>query len=89
MPTHELEVDATPTGGDAVMEQLNRDLGRLEGKVEKLDDDVDDIKRMVASMHQTITEAKGGWKTLIVIGTVSSAITTAVIKLLSVFKTGA
>lgn len=70
------------------MEKLNRDLGRLEGKVEKLDDDVDDIKRMVASMHQTITEAKGGWKTLIVVGTVSSGITTAVLKFLTFMKGG-
>lgn len=69
-------------------EQLNRDLGRLEGKVEKLDNDVDDIKRMVASMHQTIAEAKGGWKTLIAVGTVSSAVTTAALKFFAMFKGG-
>ncbi len=71
-----------------MMEQLNRDLGRLEGKVEKLDDDVDDIKRMVADMHQTISEARGGWKTLVIVGAISSAVTTAALKFLSVFKGG-
>ena len=68
------------------VDQLNRDLGRLEGKVEKLDDDVDDLKRMVAEIHQTISEAKGGWKTLVVVGTVSSALTTAAIKAMAWLK---
>lgn len=68
------------------MDQLNRDLGRLEGKVEKLDDDVDDLKRMVAEIHQTISEARGGWKTLVVVGTVSSALTTAAIKAIAWLK---
>lgn len=68
------------------VDQLNRDLGRLEGKVEKLDDDVDDLKRMVGEIHQTISEAKGGWKTLVVVGTVSSALTTGAIKALAWLK---
>ncbi|SKC49150.1 hypothetical protein [Pseudoxanthomonas indica] len=68
------------------MDKLNRDLGRLEGKVEKLDDDVDDLKRMVAEIHQTISEARGGWKTLVVVGTVSSALTTAAIKAIAWLK---
>lgn len=65
---------------------MERDLGRLEGKVEKLDDDVDDLKRMVAEMHQTITEAKGGWKTLVVVGSISAALTTVGIRFLGWIK---
>lgn len=67
-------------------DQLNRDLGRLEGKVEKMDDDLDDIKRMVQEMHTAISEARGGWKTLVVVGTISSALTTGVIKALAWLK---
>lgn len=66
-------------------EQLNRDLGRLEGKVEKLDDDVDDLKRMVAEMHQTITEARGSWKTLLAVGGLSAAAASGLTKFLSLF----
>lgn len=68
------------------MDQLNRDLGRLEGRVEKLDEDVDDVKRMVREMHETITEAKGGWKTLVAVGTIASGITAFFLKVLGFFK---
>lgn len=68
---------------------LDRDLGRLEGKVEKMEDDLDDVKRMVADMHKTISEARGGWKTLVVVGTVSAAITTGAMKALAFLKGGA
>lgn len=61
-------------------DQLNRDLGRLEGKVEKLDDDVDDLKRMVADMHRTLTEARGGWKTLMAVAGLSSLVTGGLVK---------
>lgn len=68
------------------MADIERDLGRLEGRVEKMDNDIDDLKRMVADMHQTITEAKGGWKTLIAVGTLSAGVTTAVLKLIGWLK---
>lgn len=68
------------------MADIERDLGRLEGRVEKMDNDIDDLKRMVADMHRTITEAKGGWKTLIAVGTLSAGVTTAVLKMIGWLK---
>lgn len=68
------------------MADIERDLGRMEGRVEKMDNDIDDLKRMVVDMHQTITEAKGGWKTLIAVGTLSAGVTTAVLKLIGWLK---
>lgn len=68
------------------MADIERDLGRLEGRVEKMDNDIDDLKRMVQDMHQTITEAKGGWKTLIAVGTLSAGVTTMVLKLVGWLK---
>lgn len=65
--------------------QLHRDLGRVEGRLGKVESDVDDVKRMVAEMHQTITEAKGGWKTLLMVGGVSAAIASGLTKFLSFF----
>lgn len=65
--------------------QLHRDLGRVEGRLEKVEADMDDVKRMVKDMHDTITSAKGGWKTLLAVGGLSAALASAVTKFLSMF----
>lgn len=65
--------------------QLHRDLGRVEGRLEKVEADMDDVKRMVKDMHDTITTAKGGWKTLLAVGGLSAALASAVTKFLSMF----
>lgn len=65
--------------------KLHRDLGRVEGRLEKVEADMDDVKRMVKDMHDTITTAKGGWKTLLAVGGLSAALASAVTKFLSMF----
>lgn len=70
------------SGGDA---QLHRDIGRLEGRVMALESTVAEMKEMIGDMHETITQAKGGWKTLIVVGSIGAAIGTGLTKLLGVF----
>ena len=65
--------------------QLHRDLGRVEGRLEKVEADMDDVKRMVKDMHDTITTAKGGWKTLLAVGGLSAALASAATKFLSMF----
>lgn len=59
---------------------VQREIGRLGATVERLEDDVRDLRRMTADMHTTITEARGGWKTLLAVGALSSALTTACLK---------
>lgn len=70
------------------VDQLNRDLGRMEGKVDRMEGDLDDVRRMVADMHKTISEARGGWKTLIAVGSLSAAVTTAFLKGVAWLKGG-
>lgn len=70
------------SGGDA---QLHRDIGRLEGRVMALESTVAEMKEMIGDMHETITQAKGGWKTLIVVGSIGAAIGTGLTKILGVF----
>lgn len=65
--------------------QLHRDLGRVEGRLEKVESDVDDMKRMLSDVHTTITTAKGGWKTLLAVGGLSAALASAITKFLSMF----
>ena len=69
-------------------DQLNRDIGRLEGTVERLTSDVDDLKRMVSDMHTVITEARGGWKSLMAVAGLSSVLTGALIKIGQWLKAG-
>ena len=44
---------------------------------------MDDVKRMVKDMHDTILTAKGGWKTLLAVGGLSAALASAITKLLT------
>lgn len=44
---------------------------------------MDDVKRMVKDMHDTITTAKGGWKTLLAVGGLSAALASAITKILT------
>lgn len=62
---------------------LHRDLGRVEGRLQKVESDMDDVKRMVKDMHDTITTAKGGWKTLLAVGGLSAALASGITKLLT------
>lgn len=71
--------------------QLHRDLGRLEGKFDGLDEKVESqgediaaMKRMLSRIDSTLSEARGGWKTLVVVGTISAAITGGLMKVLAV-----
>lgn len=65
--------------------QLHRDLGRLEGQVKALESTVAEMKEMIGDMHETITQAKGGWKTLIAVGSIGAALGTVMTKLIGVF----
>jgi len=64
-------------------QNLHRDVGRVEGRLEKVEADMDDVKRMVKDMHDTITTAKGGWKTLLAVGGLSAALASAITKILT------
>lgn len=62
---------------------LHRDLGRVEGRLQKVESDMDDVKRMVKDMHDAITTAKGGWKTLLAVGGLSAALASGITKILT------
>lgn len=68
--------------------KLHRDIGRLEATVEQLAESQQRTEQRVQAIHDVVMSAKGGWKTLVVVGSISSALTTAVIKFFSIFKGG-
>lgn len=64
-------------------------LSALEERVDNVKDDVADLKKDVASVHKDVaeikdilTQAKGGWRVLIVIGGVAGSMTTALLWLI-------
>lgn len=71
------------------MEQINRDVGRIEGDVRALDRRVQDMQGKVDEMHRLLMQAQGGWKTMVAVGSLSAAVTTAFLKGVAWLKGGA
>lgn len=73
------------------MEDLQRNLGKHEAQIEALDRDIremrEDMRRIfekLESINETLSEAKGGWKTLMWVAGASAALGGVVVKLISV-----
>ena len=59
-----------------------KEIGRLQGKMESLEEDVHEIKGDIKSILKFINETKGGWKTIAIIAGCSSAFTMLAVKFL-------
>jgi hypothetical protein len=59
-----------------------RAFGQLEGKVDMLEIDVREMKGDLKAVREILSEAKGGWRTMILLGsmiaTLSSVVTWAI-----------
>lgn len=71
-------------------EEIQRDLGKHDAQIEALQDQVnrlhEDMKKVMdqlSSIQQTLSEAKGGWRTLMWISGLSATIGGAVVKLVT------
>lgn len=56
------------------MEEIQRDLGRHEAEIGALQSDMKELKRDVKAILATLSEAKGGWKTLMLVAGVAGAV---------------
>lgn len=53
---------------------MEREVGRLEAKTSKLEEDVREIKDAVHEIQIMLSQARGGWKTLLLIGGAAGAV---------------
>ena len=68
------------------MDPLERDFGRLEARVSALEDDMAELKADTKQILATLSEAKGGWKTLLLVAGAAGSAGALVGKFLPFFK---
>lgn len=66
-------------------EETERDIGRLEGKVEALEERVAEMNGKLDALSAYMAETKGGWKTLLVLAGMASAMGSAITWAISVW----
>ena len=62
------------------------EIRHIQDDVDKMMQDMEEIKKSLASINQTLSEAKGGWKTLMWVAGASSAVTSFFIALYAFFS---
>ena len=66
--------------------QLHRDLGKLEATVSALAESQKKTEERVQDIHDAVMAAKGGWKALVIVGAISSALTGLAMKLAGLLR---
>ena len=66
--------------------QLHRDLGRLESQVKMLAESQKITEERVQAIHDAVMAAKGGWRALVIVGAISSALTGVAMKLAGMLR---
>ena len=66
--------------------ELHRDLGRMETEIQELKRRVGNVEALMSDVHKIVTEARGGWKTLLAVGGASAAVGAAVAKVVAYLK---
>lgn len=68
------------------MDQLQRDIGKLEAKTEGLEERLSRMEGKLDAVAETLSEAKGGWKTLLMMAGASGAVGALIGKFLPFLK---
>jgi prefoldin subunit 5 len=50
------------------------DIAHLQSDMDKMAADIEEIKKTLASINSTLSEAKGGWRVLMLVGGASGAL---------------
>ena len=63
---------------------LHRDMGRLEARLQAAEMRAADMQRKVDEMHSLLMQAKGGWRAMVMVGSVSAAVGALAAKVVAV-----
>lgn len=63
-------------------QQIQRDIGRLEGRVDALEEELKEVKSDTKAILGILNQAQGGWKTLVMVGAIAGAVGAMATKLL-------
>ncbi len=64
--------------------EIEREFGKIEAKVEELEKKVDKMQASLDRIVETLSEAKGGWKTLVAVGTIAGGLGAAATKVVGI-----
>ncbi len=62
------------------------DIKHIQTDMDKMVKDLDEIKDALISINITLSEAKGGWKLLLVVGGIGASVATAVVWIIDFLK---
>jgi putative NADH-flavin reductase len=60
--------------------EIHRDLGRHDAEIDALKESIDELKIEVKRISATLSEARGGWRTLMLVGGAASVLGAAISK---------
>lgn len=66
-------------------DDLHRDIGRMDAEIGGLKRDVGELKTDVKIILETLNTAKGGWKTLLMVGAAAGAMGAFIAKIAPFF----
>ena len=69
-------------------ERIEISVAKMEVQVERLEQDMADIKNDVRAIRVTLDKASGGWKMLLVVGTISAAVGSFATKVMTLWPFG-
>lgn len=67
-------------------DQLQRDVGRHDAEIEALKADMAEVKADVKQVLSTLSEARGGWKTLMLVAGAAGSVGALIGKFIPFFK---
>lgn len=68
--------------------EMQRDLGRAEGRLDSLEADMTELKRDVKAIREILSETKGSWRALLAVAGLAGTIGAGLAKLIPFIPIG-
>jgi len=68
--------------------EMQRDLGRAEGRLDSVEADLHDLKKDVKAIREILSETKGSWRALVAVAGLAGAIGAGLAKIIPFIPIG-